>query len=86
MTISYIDFDDPEMKPALHISKSAAPKKNDLVTFTTEPSKVNEWSIKNCPEWMKKAIQEDRMYFSSNEIGLLFDDFMLENGIKLNHK
>ena len=86
MALSHIEFDDADMKPALHVSKSAAPRGNDLVTYTTEPTKINEWTIKDCPNWMKKAIQEDRVFFSSNEIGLLFDDFMMENGIKIEHK
>lgn len=86
MTLSMIFFDDPEAQPALMVSKSNEPRKRDRITYTLSPYNVNERLIQEAPHYIKKKILEDNVYFSSNEIGLLFDDFLKENGIKTIHR
>ena len=86
LSVSVVEFEDPGQRPAVHIAKSNKPKYIDRIVYTLEPNKVNEKLIRNCNQFLKTAIQEDRLYFSSNEVGLLFDDFLKENGIKPAHR
>lgn len=86
LTVSYLEFDDPELQPALLVSKSNTPRKHDCIEYTVAPVNLNDRLIKTCPNYMKQAIIEDRVYFSSNEVGLLFDDFLKENKIQPIHK
>lgn len=71
-----------DMKPIIHIVNSVPPRKDDRWIYTLNPSKLNEMLFIDCPKFIKDAYNENRMYFSSNNIGLLFDDFLQENGIK----
>ena len=86
LTISFIEFEDETIKPAFHIAWSNPPKKEDKIVFTLTPHKVNECLIHDISNRFKKAFKEDRVYYATNETGLLFDDFLNENGIRVNRK
>ena len=72
---------EKDKKPIVFFSKFGKPRGRDLVTYTTTPVFINEKIMQKCPDWLKQALRERRVAYSSNEIGLLVDDFLRESGI-----
>lgn len=74
-------FEMEGIKPGVLLTKFDKPRKNTL-TFSICPEKYNEKLFKDCPKFIAKCFKEDRFYFATNEIGMLFDDFLVENGMR----
>lgn len=83
LSLSVIEFEDQDKQLAFLVAKSSPPKYMDRIIFTLNPALVNEKLITSCSTFLKACINEGRLYFSSNEVGMLFDDFMRESGIKM---
>ena len=66
----------------MHIRNSLPPISSDLLVYCLTPTMDNEKLFGDCPKFIKDAYNENRLYFSSNNIGLLFDDFLQENNIR----
>lgn len=81
MSINVITLKDGR-KPIIHIVNSLSPKMDDKLIYCLNPTMENEKLFGDCPKFIKDAYNENRLYFSSNNIGLLFDDFLQENNIR----
>lgn len=79
IALYYFEMDG--IKPGILLTKFDKPKKQTM-TFTICPEHYNEKLFKECPKFIAKCFKEDRFYFASNEIGMLFDDFLVDNGMR----
>lgn len=86
LSIARVEFEDVNARPVFHITWCNKPKHEDRIVFTLQPARINERCIHDISDVFKRAFKEDRIYFGTNEVGLLFDDFMNENGIRTYRK
>lgn len=85
----YIQFDffeDPEKGRFIFAHFASAPKLNDNIIFTLEPSNAyeiygfgkyckNDRILRIC-KMLTSCLQENRFYYASNKVGSLIDDFI----------
>lgn len=67
--------------PALLFTKFDTPKRDGIV-FTTKPKYDGEMKFRDAPKFIAQLFNNDRFYFSTNEIGLLVDDFLQESDME----
>ena len=79
LSIRVVTFTD-DRKPVILITKSNTPKYEDRIIFALNPQKQSERLFRDAPKFILKAYEENRIYMSSNNVGLLFDDFLQESG------
>lgn len=79
LAIRVVTFTD-DRKPIILITKSNPPRHDDYLVYTLNPELSRERLLDDAPKFILKAYDENRIYMSSNNIGLLFDDFLQENG------
>lgn len=66
-------------KPIIHITKINAPTEVNRPVYTLTPKKRYEKLLADAPTFFFRAYEENRIYFQTNNLGMLFDDFLSEN-------
>lgn len=79
LAIYVVTFSD-DRKPMIHIVKCPQPKKFDHWVYCLNPSNEYERLFDDLPQFLQLALDENRFCFYSNNVGLLFDDFLAESG------
>lgn len=81
ITVYFVELEDK--RPVFLITKCSFTPDSRSIVITNEPVLHNEISFNTM--WFNsliKAAHEGRIYVSTNEIGLLFDDFLQSNSVK----
>lgn len=81
LAIYLIEEEEENTLPALLFTKFDKPRRDDIV-YTVNPVKYNERLFQDLTPSLVKLYENKRYYFMTNDIGMLFDDFLNESGFK----